>query len=276
MDALKGINFGGALDGARESWLRDEHFDVVRDAGFDLVRLPVKWDAAGIEQVDWAVEAARRRGLEVVLDAHHFDGGGNELLALWARIARRYADLDGLSFELLNEPHDPLTAERWNALLVETLAVVRAGSPQRPVIVGPARWNIVEALPTLRLPEDEHLIVTVHYYSPFRFTHQGADWLDGAHEWLGTRWGTGAERARVRTDLEQAAAWAQPRPLFLGEFGTLDTADMADRAAWTALVRTEAERLGLSWAYWDFGTDFGAFDIDAHAWRAPLKAALLG
>jgi endoglucanase len=272
----RGISFGGAFDAPAENWLRDEHFDVVREAGFDLVRLPVKWDSVAVDDVDRAIDAARRCGLEVVLNVHHFAGSGEELLALWARLAPRYAGVDGLSFELLHEPHDPLTAEGWNELLVQALAVVRATSPERQVIVGPARWNIVDALPTLRLPEDEHLIVTVHYYSPFRFTHQGADWLEGAHNWLGTRWGTAEERARVGRDLKAAATWAHPRPLFLGEFGTLETAVMADRAAWTALVRTEAERLALSWAYWDFATDFGAFDLHAHAWRPPLTEALLG
>jgi endoglucanase len=65
-------------------------------------------------------------------------------------------------------------------------------------------------------------------------------------------------------------------PLFLGEFGTASAAAMADRAAWTAAVRTEAERLGVAWCYWDFATDFGAFDISRHAWREPLREALLG
>jgi endoglucanase len=41
-------------------------------------------------------------------------------------------------------------------------------------------------------------------------------------------------------------------------------------------VRSEAERLGMAWAYWDFATDFGAFDVGRHAWRAPLRQALLG
>ena len=78
--------------------------------------------------------------------------------------------------------------------------------------------------------------------------------------------------------MEGAAAWARAhgRPLFLGEFGTVTNADLAARAAWTTLVRSEAERLGMSWAYWDFATDFGAFDVSRHAWRAPLREALLG
>ena len=51
---------------------------------------------------------------------------------------------------------------------------------------------------------------------------------------------------------------------------------MRSRREWTRRVRLEAELLGLSWCYWDFGTDFGAFDPQRNAWREPLKDALLG
>ena len=271
---------------------------MVREAGFDTVRLPVKWaahadasapftiDGSFLELVDRAIEWALRRDLCVVLDIHHFDelsadpdAHAARFLALWSQIGEHYAGAsDRLCFELLNEPHDPMSPERWNRLLADALTVVRASNPERAVIVGPVRWNIPDALPALRLPDDDRLIVGMHYYSPFRFTHQGAGWIEGAGEWLGASWGTDADRARVRADLERAAAWAraQDRPLFLGEFGTIADADLAARAAWTAHVRSEAERLGMSWAYWDFATDFGAFDVSRHAWRAPLRQALLG
>jgi endoglucanase len=32
----------------------------------------------------------------------------------------------------------------------------------------------------------------------------------------------------------------------------------------------------LSWCYWDFGTDFGAFDPEGNVWREPLRDALIG
>jgi beta-glucosidase len=297
----RGISFGGALDDDRPNagrWLVEAHFDAVKAAGFDTVRLPVKWsahqapapphrvDPAFLERVDRAVEAALARGLAVVLDVHHFDalsdrraaGDESRLRALWDEVARRYAGAgSGLWFELLNEPHGAMDAERWNRLLVEALAAVRAVSPERGAIVGPVRWNTVDALAGLRLPDDERLAATVHYYSPFRFTHQGAGWLPGARGWLGTRWGTPAERARVREDLERAAAWARARgvPLLLGEFGTTSAARTADRAAWTAAVRTEAERFGIAWCYWDYATEFGAYDLRRGAWDEPLRAALL-
>jgi endoglucanase len=283
----RGINFGGALDGGRAGWLGERHFDAVREAGFDTVRLPVKWSSPdSFERADRAVETALRRDFGVVLDVHHFhelcadvERHRPAFLSLWERIAERYADVgERLALELLNEPHEPMTAGQWNGLLAEALAVVRRVSPEREVIVGPVLWNTVEGLDALRLPDDDHLTVTVHYYSPFEFTHQRAAWLPEAADWHVASWGTEEERARVSADLERAADWARERgrPLFLGEFGAIENAPMAARAAWTRHVRAEAERLGLPWAYWDFATDFGAFDLDRQDWREPLRQALLG
>ena len=153
---------------------------------------------------------------------------------------------------------------------------MRETHPERTVIAGPARRNTIAGLDALELPDDEHLVVTIHYYLPFEFTHQGAAWIDGTDDWLGTTWGEEAERERVRADLAFAAEWARSRgrELFLGEFGALDTTDPRDRVEWTELVRGEAERLGLAWAYWDFSTGFGAYDLEAGAWLAPLRDAL--
>ena len=65
-------------------------------------------------------------------------------------------------------------------------------------------------------------------------------------------------------------------PLYVSEFGALDTADHDSRVRWTQWVRHELDRLGLPWAYWDFTTDFGAYDLDRRAWRHELLRALTG
>jgi endoglucanase len=295
----KGINFGNALDAPTEGLrLTEAYFDAVRTAGFDTVRLPVRWsghaaanapytiDGGFLDRVDWAVDRALERGLNLVLNVHHYDelqadpdGHFARFLGLWRQIAARYADRpDGLYLELLNEPHDALVPRRWNALLADALAVVRESNPDRPVIVGTAHSNDIDALPDLRLPDDGRLIVTVHYYAPFEFTHQGAAWLPDTDRWLGTSWGTEADRAAVVADLDAAARWAatHDRPLFLGEFGVYSRADPPSLLRWARFVRSEAERRSMSWAYWDFATDFGVYDPDRDAWRTPLLHALVG
>jgi endoglucanase len=293
----RGINFSGVLDvvGTASPWCLDErHLDVAAEAGFSTVRLPTMWSAHAdtapaytidpgfCERVDRAVDSALGRGSNVVLNVHHYnelsaapERHAERFLALWRQIAPRYADRSPrLYLELLNEPHGGLTAPGWNALLADALTVVRESDPQRIVVVGPARRNVVAGLAGLELPDDDRLIATLHFYLPFEFTHQGAEWLPGADAWIGTTWG---EQAGVVHELARAGAWARAndRPIFLGEFGVLSTVPMAARAAWTALVRAEAERLGFSWAYWDFATDFGAFDTTRHTWRAPLRDALM-
>ena len=104
-------------------------------------------------------------------------------LGLWGQIAARYAGWPGrLYFELLNEPRAAMTARAWNELIPPALAVIRERDPGRAVIVGPARMNDIGALPVLELPDDDRLVVTVHYYAPFEFTHQGAPWRAGADQ----------------------------------------------------------------------------------------------
>jgi len=299
----RGINFGNALEAPREGdWgltLEEGYFERIKKAGFNSVRIPIRWsahagaappheiDAAFFKRIDWAVDQALTRDLVAIINVHHFeelyrdpDKQEARFLALWKQIAGHLRDRsDRLYFELLNEPNDKLTEERWNAMIPKVLEVVRASNPKRIVIVGPGQWNGLSALDKLRLPAaDRNLIVTFHYYSPFHFTHQGAEWLPDSKKWKGTTWtGTKDETEALEKDFGKAAAWARKndRPLFLGEFGSYGAADMASRARWTGAVARAAEKHGFSWAYWEFGAGFGAFDPMAKAWREPLVKALL-
>jgi endoglucanase len=297
----RGINLGNALDVARDETprlvLEERHLLAVKAAGFDFIRLPVCWsahaersvpytiDGALFERVDRVIEEAIRRDLTVILDVHHYrelqrnpSRHTARFLALWRQIARRYAtSSDRLLFELLNEPCDAMTAERWNTLLAQALDVVRESCPDHTVVVGPASMNDAAALPALRLPDDDRMLVKINYYAPMQFTHQGARWLANAEQWVGTVWGTEDDRDAVSRDLTQAAAWgrASDLPLLVGEFGTYERADLPSRQRWTEWVRREADRLALSWCYWDLATDFGAYDQRRNEWREPLRRALL-
>jgi endoglucanase len=299
----RGVNLGNALEAPSEGeWgvrLKAEYFKAIKDAGFDTVRLPVRWSAhaaAGapytidppfLARVDWAIEQALANKLNLIVNVHHYGEMDSDpdkhlprLAALWEQLATRHRDRPAsVVFELLNEPHDKLTSEKWNAAVPQLLGVVRKTNPKRTVIVGPAQWNSIGMLDKLQLPaDDRNLIVTVHFYDPFQFTHQGASWVKGADKWKGRTWtGSDTEKEAIQKSLGRAAAWAKKhdRPIFLGEFGAFGEADMESRARWTRFVAREAEQLGFSWAYWEFCSGFGAYDARTDRWREPLKAALL-
>ncbi len=271
------------------------HFKTIKDGGFDTVRVNLqafshmdadnRLDPAWLKTLDQVVQAALAQKLTVILDEHDFNDCGADpvackprLVAFWKQIGEHYKDApDGVVFELLNEPNKGLTDEVWNAWIVELLSVVRATNPTRNVVVGPAFWNNISHLDRLKLPEgDRHLIATVHYYLPMEFTHQGAAWNPDTPK-TGVTWGTPAERARMKTDFDGVQAWskAHDRPILLGEFGAYDKGDMTSRAAYTAAAAREAEARGWAWSYWQFDSDFVAYDIKTDAWVEPIHGALI-
>jgi len=299
----RGVNLGGALDAPKEGdWgvvLKAEYFKSIKEAGFDSVRIPIRWpahaqkeapftvDPAFFARVDWAVKQALANGLLAVVDAHYDDElmrdpekGLPRFKAIWKQIAARYRDQpETVSFELLNEPNGHLTDGPWNKMIPQLLSVVRESNPRRIVIVGPVQWNNPSQLDTLNLPEDDRrLIATIHYYTPMSFTHQGASWVKGSDKWLGTVWtGSPEELAVMRKDFDKAAAWGQAhrRPIFLGEFGSFSAGDMDSRVRWTRAVAAQASAHGMSRAYWEFCSTFGIYDSKANAWRRPLLDALI-
>jgi endoglucanase len=179
---------------------------------------------------------------------------------------------------VLNEPCQKLTPELWNEYFAEALSIIRKTNPTRTVIVGPGQWNQIDRLADLKLPEaDRNLIVTIHFYEPFAFTHQGASWTDRKDK-LGFDWnGSTEELAALNRAFEKADAWAKAnkRPLFLGEFGAYDRGPLDSRIRWTSAVARAAEARGWSWAYWQFDSDFIVYDVKREAWVEPILKALI-
>jgi endoglucanase len=277
---------------------QDRHFALIREAGFTSVRINLHpWrdrriDAKDrlqpdwLDTLDWAVSEALKHKLRVILDLHEFEAMGRDpqgnrerFLATWRQLAERFAGSPGdVFFEILNEPNKKLTPELWNEYAGEALKIIRKTNPVRTVIVGPAYWNNIDFLEKLELPaDDRNVIVTVHYYKPMTFTHQGASWT-GQKDKVGIPWnGTPQEREAIQRDFAKAQAWAEKhsRPIYLGEFGAYDKADMPSRVRYIGFVAREAEKRGWSWAYWQFDGDFIVFDIKNQRWVQPILDALI-
>jgi endoglucanase len=272
------------------------HFKIIKDGGFDTVRINLygfrQMDDQGVLNPKWfatldrLVAEAVKQDLHVILDMHDYERCfedvqrcRKQVLAFWQQVSTHYQHAPAnVMFEILNEPNRAMN-DHWNALLVEALALIRKTNPTRNVLIGPAFWNNISWLDQLELPAaDRHIIVSVHYYEPHRFTHQGAGWGDA--EWRnlsGIRWGTPEDFAKIEKDFDGAQAWAkkQDRPVFLGEFGAYDKAPQEDRIKYTAAVARAAEKRGWAWGYWQFDSNFIVYDIDRDRWNEPIYRALV-
>jgi endoglucanase len=297
------VNLGNALEAPVEGewgvYLREDYFRLIAEAGFTAVRVPINFEAHAdknapytidpyfLERVDWVIRNASANKLVAILDMHNYQAMMDtpyseqaRFMALWGQIADRYRSYpnDRVYFELLNEPFGNLDNAAWNVILKQTLAVVRLSNPSRPVIIGPSFWNSFDQVANLQLPNDPYLIVTFHYYLPFHFTHQGAEWVDGSNAWMGTNWtGTASEVAAINNNFNSVQAWAKQnnRPVFVGEFGAYSKGDQASRVRWTAAVARTAEAHGFAGGYWEFCAGFGVFDPTAYQWRTDLLHALI-
>jgi endoglucanase len=280
------------------SQFKETHFKLIREAGFNHVRINLhplrdgKPDAGGqlreqfFKTMDWAVDNALTNQLMVILDYHDDlaispDPAAKRQVFLdsWAALAEHCQNRpDTVLFEILNEPAPKFTHDSWDEYWRAALAVIRKTNPKRTVIIGPAQWNNIGELDRLKLPpDDQDIIATVHYYNPFPFTHQGTPWT-GQRDKVGVKWsGTEAESKAVEKDLAKAATWSKQnnRPIYLGEFGAYEKADMESRVAWTSHVARQFEKLGWSWAAWQFADNFAVFDLRNQKWVEPIRDALI-
>lgn len=276
---------------------KEEYFKKIKEAGFSTIRINLfafsgmdknyilnpKW----LETLDWAVKKGLEAKLMVILDMHEYNAMADDpiakkemFMAVWRQLAPRYKDQPSdVVFELLNEPNQKLSVELWNQYLVEAINLVRETNPNRTLIIGPGNWNGIESLPTLVLPKDDkNIIVTVHFYHPMPFTHQGAYWAKDFKDLSGVKWdGTTEDKEMIEAKLKVAADWSKTndRPIFLGEFGAYDKGDMESRARYTAFVARTAEKFGFSWAYWQFDSDFIVYNIETESWVMPIINALM-
>lgn len=334
---MRGINLGNCYDAPREgAWgtvISEKHFEMAAQAGFDHVRLPVRFSAPEraatnppytvaeefFRKVDWAIDQALSRKLSIIVDFHHYEeihkdpaAHKERFYAIWRQIAERYAPRPAeVAFEILNEPNGALTPLIVNEITAEALRIIREKNPARLVFANPYFWGASDYLKQLDLPPgDPNVVADFHMYQPILFTHQGAPWMEPWYQTKGVifpgppseplkpapttqgqawveQWFADYNRlptdrnpggpSTVFTHFDNAASWVKQtgKRAYLGEFGAIAFADQQSRENYLWLVRTEAERRGIGWAYWDDGGQFKMMDTRTGNWNEGLRRALL-
>ena len=316
---MRGVNMGNYLEAPPgQDWgshYTANDFSNIRTQGFDHVRIPIGWNFyvgpapnytlsnSIFGKVDFMVTNALNRGLAVILNIHNWDGFGtdalgytNQFYAIWRQIAAYYSNSPpSVAFELINEPNGPGSSTTiLNSIYAEAIRQIRLTNPHRTIFVGPGQWNSIPELNNLLLPDtDTNLVVTVHCYDPFYFTHQGATWpgpdtattglifpgppatplapAAGVSAWV-TNWiadyntlpteGNPSSPIAFKSKLQFAGQWAvyYGRPVHVGEFGCYSVAASISRARFYTEFRSTTDTQGLGWAMWDWNAGFRYWD----------------
>jgi len=314
----RGANLGDYLEAPRgrsQITVSADEFAQMKREGFDHVRVPIGWHQyAGpapdfilepeiFSRVDFVVTNALKNKLAVIINIHHFNAldlapsnATPEFLAIWSQIAAHYQKFPPpLAFELDNEPHAKATTAVMNPIYAQTIEEIRRTNPHRTIFVEPGDWGNIGELKNLVLPPDDNVIVSVHCYDPFFFTHQGATWTSGATPVTNIIFpGPPAQplvpdptlhlKGSLRSWIEQyntlpreknpsgplaftgklkyVRAWSDyyGRPAHLGEFGAFTRADEQSRVNFYSAFRRAAEQQKLGWCIWDWSAGFRYWD----------------
>ena len=327
-----GVNLGDYLEGRHwAATIPADEFAEMKRQGFDHVRVPVGWQhyvGPGPDftlspeifaRVDYVVTNTLANGMAMMINIHHFDeldqdpaGTTGEFLAIWRQIAAHYRDYPPqLAFELDNEPHENATTAMMNPIYARVIGEIRTSNPQRTIFVEPGGWGSIDELKNLVLPPDENVIVSVHCYEPFHFTHQGAGWTTAdvrqtgivfpgpptqplvpdaslnpkpwVLEWI-RKYNTLPTEQNPSSALAFAGKlryvhdWSDyyGRPVHLGEFGAYIKADERSRANFYAAMRQAAEKEDIGWCIWDWSAGFRYWDRKNHEPMPGMHEALFG
>lgn len=269
-------------------------YNVVEDEDGNMIE-------RGYAHIDDCIAWCKKYGLNLIIDLHKTKGFSfdnnpeenilfedadlrNRFTTLWKNLASHYGRIDFVAFELLNEIAK-IDADLWNTLAADTITEVRKFAPDTKIIIGGTLWNSVHTLSLVNIPLDENIVYNFHFYEPFLFTHQRAGWqpllLDISMNYPGNMedyrncsrklqcFGSGlnnteqmgAEFMDILISEAVEAADQAGVPVYCGEYGVIDTADVDDTLIWYQDISKVFEKHGIGRAAWTYKhMDFGLTD----------------
>ena len=265
-----------------------EMIDAVNEKGFNSIRIPVTWarhmgeapdytiDSEWMKRVEEVVNYALDDGMYVIINSHHeeewripdyehIDAVDEQNKALWTQVANHFKDYgDHLIFEGLNEPRVKGGEKEWeggtpegrecldrlNQSFVDAVRATGGNNEKRLVLITSfASSHVIPTIGCLAIPEDDHLAVSIHAYTPYAFTYaSGESWelfdWDGSHN---------NEIDSVFNDLQRIFL-DKGIPVLLTEYGAVNkNGNDNDVNAWAEAYVSRATKKGMPCYWWDNG-----------------------
>ncbi len=264
----------------------------IKDCGFDTVRIPVTWaqhlgdapdykiDEQWLDRVNEVVDWVLEYDMKVIINVHHDDAfwlitdeehkevSKTILCKIWSQLCVRFADYnDNLVFETMNEPRVEGAEDEWqgnpqsreivnylNLAALETIRSSCGNNALRYVMIPTyAASALNENIEALALPDDDKVIVSVHYY--FGTAHQ-SEFPDNEKEW-----GLSDKASLYHTFRKIYKSYVEKGyGVVKSEFGWTDRTNIENLAKNTAFYVELAEKFGFSCIVWDNGESFGIID----------------
>ena len=281
-------------------------FELLKTLGFKTIRLPVAFAFFNTQHVlqdkvfnriDGVLKLCKIYGFKLIIDNHY--GNLNDdnyltetpkIIALWLNLTKRYIheSPDVLFFELYNEPPH-MNPQIWHDAANNIVAAIRKIDRQRTLLVGASNFNSIYELSRTVPLTDDNIIYTFHFYEPFFFTHQGADWVGDQVATIGVpfpyngenfpklnpkaknTWGEtnyyqyardGNEQS-VKDKLQIVKNWGTKYevPIICGEYGAYNKyADPDSRCRYIKAVRSTLKSMNIPGILWDYNTNFSIFN----------------
>ncbi|MGN0846475.1 MAG: cellulase family glycosylhydrolase [Kiritimatiellia bacterium] len=190
--------------GAKPQEFREEDFRMIRDWGFNFVRLPMdyrywivdgdweRFDEAHLKYIDRAIELGRKYGVHVSVCMHRCPGytvaqprEGTDLFTdpeaqrvcarHWAMFARRYRGIpnERLSFNLFNEPPD-VPDETYGRVAKILIEAIRREDPTRFILADGLGYG---RRPVESLKGIPGVGQATRGYTPMSVSHYMASWV---------------------------------------------------------------------------------------------------
>ena len=172
-----------------------DKINAIADKGFKTIRLPIAFDLflqpdgitfqnGLIQRLKEIIILTYSLKMKLIITYHYGKltdnncetGEVDRIISLWKQLQYilKGNAYDELYFDLYNEP--TLSEDKWKYAITKMVKDLRQEDAQRIYIVGGTDYNSENELMVLDKIQDNKLIYTFHYYEPFIFTHQGAEW----------------------------------------------------------------------------------------------------
>jgi endoglucanase len=309
------LNNGVSVSWLEQTWnsnildtveLKDADFRLLKKLGFKSIRLPVAFAyfesrgtplAKAFARIDEVVRQCNAYGFKLIIDYHAGNLNDSNYLTetpriinLWQQLAKRYINqsADNLFFELYNEPPhmDPQT---WKDAIYNIATAVRKIDRNRTLIVGASNFDSIYELSRFVRLADDNIIYTFHFYEPFFFTHQGAEWIGDQVSTTGVSfpyngenfpklnprakntWGEtnyyqyqhDGNQQSLKDKLQIVKNWGNKYdvPILCGEYGVYNKyADQDSRCRYIKAMRSTLKALNIPGIMWDYNSNFSIFN----------------